>query len=108
MFMNVLMYSVHFSRYICSRVMGVCISSLHTFPCVQLSIDHILSPFVIFLPLFLMLARVVVFLAKMRCLDDRKEGQETQEELQKRNLREELEERERRHFSSKDKAYIGK
>lgn len=37
----------------------------------------------------------------------RKEGQDTQDELQKRNLREELEDRERRHFSSKDK-YIGK
>ncbi|KAB5521252.1 hypothetical protein DKX38_025571 [Salix brachista] len=36
---------------------------------------------------------------------DRKEGQDTKEELQKRNLREELEERERRHFSSKDKSY---
>lgn len=31
----------------------------------------------------------------------RKEGQDTQEELQKRNLRDELEERERRHFSSR-------
>ncbi|KAL6006745.1 hypothetical protein ACLOJK_032239 [Asimina triloba] len=30
---------------------------------------------------------------------------DTHDELQKRNLREELEERERRHFSSKDKAY---
>lgn len=38
----------------------------------------------------------------------RKEGQDTQDELQKRNLREELEDRERRHFSSKDKSYIGK
>ncbi|KAF8410886.1 hypothetical protein HHK36_003423 [Tetracentron sinense] len=35
-----------------------------------------------------------------------KEGQDTLDELQKRNLREELEERERRHFSSKDKTYI--
>lgn len=35
----------------------------------------------------------------------RKDGQDTQDELQKRNLRDELEERERRHFSSKDKAY---
>uniref|UniRef100_A0A2N9HXD5 Uncharacterized protein n=1 Tax=Fagus sylvatica TaxID=28930 RepID=A0A2N9HXD5_FAGSY len=35
----------------------------------------------------------------------RKDGQDTQDELQKRNLREELEERERRHFSSKDKSY---
>lgn len=38
----------------------------------------------------------------------RREGQHTQEELQKINLREELEERERRHFSSKDKSYSGK
>lgn len=38
----------------------------------------------------------------------RKEGQDTQDELQKRNLRDELEDRERRHFSSKDKSYIGK
>ena len=37
----------------------------------------------------------------------RKEGQQTQEELQKRNLREELEERERKHYSSKDKSYAG-
>ncbi|OWM85894.1 protein CWC15 homolog [Punica granatum] len=36
-------------------------------------------------------------------LKPRREGQDTQDELQKRNLREELEERERRHFSSKDK-----
>ncbi|CAH9099283.1 unnamed protein product [Cuscuta epithymum] len=34
-----------------------------------------------------------------------KEGQETQDELQKRNLREELEQRESRHFSSRDKGY---
>ncbi|XP_039834419.1 protein CWC15 homolog [Panicum virgatum] len=34
-----------------------------------------------------------------------REGQQTQEELQKRNLREELEERERKHYSSKDKSY---
>ncbi|XVF70933.1 hypothetical protein PTKIN_Ptkin11bG0201800 [Pterospermum kingtungense] len=40
-------------------------------------------------------------------LKPRKEGQDTHDELQKRNLREELEERERRHFSSKDK-YNGK
>lgn len=33
---------------------------------------------------------------------NRKEGQDTHEELQKRNLQEELEDRERRHFS-KDK-----
>ncbi|GMH19552.1 hypothetical protein Nepgr_021393 [Nepenthes gracilis] len=38
-------------------------------------------------------------------LKPRKEGQDTQEELQKRNLREELEERERRHFASKEKSY---
>lgn len=31
----------------------------------------------------------------------RKEGQDTQDELQRRNLRDELEDRERRHFSSK-------
>ncbi|VAI35387.1 unnamed protein product [Triticum turgidum subsp. durum] len=35
-----------------------------------------------------------------------KEGQQTQEEVQKRNLRDELEERERKHFSSKDKSYV--
>ncbi|KAL5706328.1 hypothetical protein ACHQM5_024513 [Ranunculus cassubicifolius] len=35
-------------------------------------------------------------------LKPRKEGQDTQDEMQKRNLREELEDRERRHFSSKD------
>lgn len=40
-------------------------------------------------------------------LDCRREGQDTQEEVQKRNLRDELEERERRHFSSKDKSYSG-
>ncbi|KAF5954669.1 hypothetical protein HYC85_007525 [Camellia sinensis] len=34
-----------------------------------------------------------------------KDGQDTKEELQKRNLRDELEERERRHFSLKDKSY---
>jgi hypothetical protein len=38
---------------------------------------------------------------------NRKEGQQTQEELQKRNLRDELEERERKHYSSKDKSYAG-
>ena len=41
----------------------------------------------------------------MKC---RKDGQDTKDELQKRNLRDELEERERRHFSSKDKSYNGK
>ncbi|KAK6935463.1 Pre-mRNA-splicing factor Cwf15/Cwc15 [Dillenia turbinata] len=45
-------------------------------------------------------------LAAHTTLKPRKDGQDTQEEVQKRNLREELEERERRHFSSKDKAYI--
>ncbi|KAG6793641.1 hypothetical protein POTOM_002856 [Populus tomentosa] len=44
-------------------------------------------------------------LAAHTTLKPRKEGQDTKEELQKRNLREELEERERRHFSSKDKSY---
>uniref|UniRef100_A0A0C9S0T5 TSA: Wollemia nobilis Ref_Wollemi_Transcript_28868_1238 transcribed RNA sequence n=1 Tax=Wollemia nobilis TaxID=56998 RepID=A0A0C9S0T5_9CONI len=38
-------------------------------------------------------------------LKTRKDGQDTQEELRKRNLREELEEREHRHFSSKDKGH---
>lgn len=38
-------------------------------------------------------------------LKPRKEGQDTQDELHRRHLREELEDRERRHFSSKDKAY---
>ncbi|KAK3008702.1 hypothetical protein RJ639_015251 [Escallonia herrerae] len=44
-------------------------------------------------------------IASHTTLKPRKEGQDTQDELQKRNLRDELEERERRHFSSKDKAY---
>ncbi|KAL0362949.1 UNVERIFIED_CONTAM: protein CWC15A [Sesamum calycinum] len=35
-------------------------------------------------------------------LKPRKEGQDTQDELQRRNLRDELEDRERRHFSSKE------
>lgn len=35
-------------------------------------------------------------------LKPRKEGQDTQDEVQRRNLREELEDRERRHFSSKE------
>lgn len=39
------------------------------------------------------------------CVSNRKEGQDTQDELQKKNLREELEERERKHYSSKDKPY---
>eukprot|EP00262_Sarcandra_glabra_P013018 TRINITY_DN3507_c0_g1_i1.p1 TRINITY_DN3507_c0_g1~~TRINITY_DN3507_c0_g1_i1.p1 ORF type:complete len:226 (+),score=63.79 TRINITY_DN3507_c0_g1_i1:286-963(+) len=41
-------------------------------------------------------------LASHTTLKPRKEGQDTHEELQKRNLRDELEERERRHFSSKE------
>ncbi|CAL4910375.1 unnamed protein product [Urochloa decumbens] len=44
-------------------------------------------------------------LAAHTSLKPRKEGQQTQEELQKRNLKEELEERERKHYSSKDKSY---
>ncbi|WOK94932.1 hypothetical protein Cni_G03637 [Canna indica] len=44
-------------------------------------------------------------LASHTNLKPRREGQDTQDELQKRNLREELEEREHRHFSSKDKSY---
>ncbi|KAG6538055.1 hypothetical protein ZIOFF_003158 [Zingiber officinale] len=46
-------------------------------------------------------------LAAHTTLKTRKEGQDTQDELQKRDFREELEERERRHFSSKDKSYTG-
>uniref|UniRef100_A0A0E0L6U3 Uncharacterized protein n=1 Tax=Oryza punctata TaxID=4537 RepID=A0A0E0L6U3_ORYPU len=46
-------------------------------------------------------------LAAHTTLKPRKEGQHTQEELQKRNLRDELEERERKHYSSKDKSYAG-
>ncbi|KAG6538048.1 hypothetical protein ZIOFF_003151 [Zingiber officinale] len=46
-------------------------------------------------------------LASHTTLKTRKEGQDTQDELQKRDFREELEERERRHFSSKDKSYTG-
>ncbi|XAR67342.1 hypothetical protein NMG60_11002054 [Bertholletia excelsa] len=45
-------------------------------------------------------------LASHTTLKPRKDGQDTQDELQKRNLRDELEEREKRHFSSKDKSYI--
>ncbi|PIA61934.1 hypothetical protein AQUCO_00200136v1 [Aquilegia coerulea] len=41
-------------------------------------------------------------IASHTTLKPRKEGQDTQDEVQKRNLREELEERERRHFSSRD------
>lgn len=44
-------------------------------------------------------------IASHTTLKPRREGQDTQEELQKRNLREELEDRERKHFSSKDKSY---
>ncbi|KMZ60101.1 hypothetical protein ZOSMA_60G00450 [Zostera marina] len=44
-------------------------------------------------------------LAAHTTLKPRREGQDTQEELQKRNFLEELEERERRHFSSKDRSY---
>ncbi|KAA3462723.1 protein CWC15-like protein A [Gossypium australe] len=44
-------------------------------------------------------------LAAHTTLKPRKDGQDTQDELQKRNLREELEERERRHFSSRGKSY---
>ncbi|CAF1704323.1 unnamed protein product [Brassica napus] len=40
-------------------------------------------------------------------LKPRREGQHTKEEVEKKNLRDELEERERRHFSSKDKSYSG-
>lgn len=35
----------------------------------------------------------------------RKDGQDTADDLRKRDLREELEDRERRHFSSKDRSY---
>ncbi|XP_078173658.1 cwf15 / Cwc15 cell cycle control family protein isoform X1 [Carex rostrata] len=38
-------------------------------------------------------------------LKPRREGQDTKEELQKRNFRDELDERERKHYSSKDKSY---
>ncbi|KAE8706568.1 Detected protein of confused Function [Hibiscus syriacus] len=41
-------------------------------------------------------------LAAHTTLKPRKDGQDTQDELMKRSLRDELEERERRHFSSKD------
>ncbi|KAL2245199.1 protein CWC15 homolog A [Sesamum indicum] len=41
-------------------------------------------------------------IASHTTLKPRKEGQDTQEELQRRNLRDELEDRERRHFSSKE------
>lgn len=45
-------------------------------------------------------------LAAHTSLKHRRDGQDTEEELKKRNLREELEERERAHFSSKDKSYL--
>lgn len=35
----------------------------------------------------------------------RKDGQDTTDEIRKRDLREELEDRERRHFSSKERSY---
>ncbi|KAF5187360.1 Cwc15 like [Thalictrum thalictroides] len=41
-------------------------------------------------------------IASHTTLKPRKEGQDTQDEVQKRNLREELEDREKRHFSSRD------
>ncbi|KAJ1377446.1 Pre-mRNA-splicing factor Cwf15/Cwc15 [Sesbania bispinosa] len=44
-------------------------------------------------------------IASHTTLKPRKDGQDTQEELKRRNLRDELEERERRHFSSKNKSY---
>ncbi|KAF5730451.1 hypothetical protein HS088_TW19G00040 [Tripterygium wilfordii] len=44
-------------------------------------------------------------LAAHTTLKPRREGQDSHDEVQKRNLRDELEERERRHFSSKNKSY---
>ncbi|CAJ1943374.1 unnamed protein product [Sphenostylis stenocarpa] len=44
-------------------------------------------------------------IASHTTLKPRKDGQDTQDELKRRNLRDELEERERRHFSSKNKSY---
>ncbi|XP_050216819.1 uncharacterized protein LOC126667784 [Mercurialis annua] len=44
-------------------------------------------------------------IASHTTLKPRREGQDTQEEVQKRNLRDELEERERKHYSSKNKSY---
>ncbi|KAJ6805792.1 putative protein CWC15-like protein [Iris pallida] len=44
-------------------------------------------------------------LASHTTLKPRRKGQDTEEELHERNFREELEEREKRHFSSKDKPY---
>ncbi|XP_022753007.1 protein CWC15 homolog A-like isoform X2 [Durio zibethinus] len=43
-------------------------------------------------------------LASHTTLKPRKDGQDSQDDLQKRNLRDELEERERRHFSLRDKS----
>ncbi|XP_057449885.1 uncharacterized protein LOC130741101 [Lotus japonicus] len=45
-------------------------------------------------------------IASHTTLKPRRDGQDTQDELKRRNLRDELEERERRHFSSKNKSYI--
>ncbi|KAF6145134.1 hypothetical protein GIB67_013485 [Kingdonia uniflora] len=45
-------------------------------------------------------------IASHTTLKTRKEGQDTQEELKKRNLRKELEDRENIHFNIKDKSYI--
>lgn len=44
-------------------------------------------------------------LASHTQLKIRKDGQDTTDDLRKRDLREELEDRERRHFSSKDRSY---
>ncbi|KAE9613803.1 hypothetical protein Lal_00015948 [Lupinus albus] len=44
-------------------------------------------------------------IASHTTLKPRKEGQDTNEELKRRNLRDELEDRERRHFSTKNKSY---
>ncbi|CAI8609597.1 unnamed protein product [Vicia faba] len=44
-------------------------------------------------------------IASHTTLKPRKDGQDTQDELKRRNLRDELDERERRHFSSKNKFY---
>ncbi|KAL4566926.1 hypothetical protein LXL04_031052 [Taraxacum kok-saghyz] len=47
-------------------------------------------------------------IASHTTLKPRRDGQDTQDELERRDLKEELMERERRHFSSKDKGYGGK
>ncbi|XP_057449895.1 uncharacterized protein LOC130741110 [Lotus japonicus] len=44
-------------------------------------------------------------IASHTTLKPRRDGQDTHDELKRRNLRDELEERERRHFSSKNKSY---